>query len=44
MSNTNLKQLAAALGLSISSVSKALRDSYEISAETKKRVEKWLTG
>lgn len=38
MSNTNLKQLAAALGLSISSVSKALRDSYEISSETKQRV------
>ena len=38
MSNTNLKKLAEELGLSISSVSKALRDSYEISAETKKRV------
>ena len=36
--NTNLKRLAQELGLSISSVSKALRDSYEISAETKKRV------
>jgi len=43
MSNTNLKQLAAALGLSISSVSKALRDSYEISAETKKRVVEMAT-
>lgn len=38
MSNTNLKKLAEELGLSISSVSKALRDSYEISADTKKRV------
>ena len=38
MSSTNLKRLAEELGLSISSVSKALRDSYEISAETKKRV------
>ncbi len=38
MSNTNLKILARELGLSISSVSKALRDSYEISTETKKRV------
>lgn len=36
--STNLKRLAEELGLSISSVSKALRDSYEISAETKKRV------
>jgi LacI family transcriptional regulator len=38
MSNVNLKRLAQELGLSISSVSKALRDSYEISPETKKRV------
>ena len=38
MSGINLKKLAEELGLSISSVSKALRDSYEISAETKKRV------
>ncbi len=38
MSNTNLKKLSEELGLSISSVSKALRDSYEISAATKKRV------
>lgn len=34
----NLKKLSEELGLSISSVSKALRDSYEISAETKQRV------
>ncbi len=38
MSSTNLKRLAEELGLSISSVSKALRDSYEISADTKRRV------
>jgi LacI family transcriptional regulator len=38
MSSINLKRLSEELGLSISSVSKALRDSYEISAETKKRV------
>jgi LacI family transcriptional regulator len=34
----NLKQLAKELNLSISAVSKALRDSHEISAETKKAV------
>jgi LacI family transcriptional regulator len=38
MSGVNLKKLSEELGLSISSVSKALRDSYEISTETKKRV------
>lgn len=38
MKNINIKNLAAELNLSISTVSKALRDSYEISAETKKRV------
>lgn len=38
MGNINLKRLSEELGLSISSVSKALRDSYEISPETKKRV------
>ncbi len=38
MSGVNLKKLSQELGLSISSVSKALRDSYEISVETKKRV------
>jgi LacI family transcriptional regulator len=38
MRGINLKKLAEELGLSISSVSKALRDSHEISAETKKRV------
>jgi LacI family transcriptional regulator len=36
----NLKELSKALHLSISTVSKALRDSPEISAETKKKVQK----
>lgn len=35
---TTLKDIAQALGLSTSTVSRALRDSYEISEETKKRV------
>lgn len=34
----NMKMLAAELGLSTATVSKALRDSYEISADTKNRV------
>ena len=34
-----IKDIAAALGLSTSTVSKALRDSYEISEETKKLVQ-----
>ena len=34
----NLKKLAQTLGLSVSTVSKALQDSYEISPETKQRV------
>jgi LacI family transcriptional regulator len=38
MEPINLKGLAAQLGISISSVSKALRDSHEISPETKDRV------
>jgi LacI family transcriptional regulator len=38
MANVNLKQLAQALNISISTVSKALKDSYEISTETKKKV------
>ncbi len=38
MGNINLKELALALNLSTATVSRALRDSYEISAETKKRV------
>lgn len=33
-----IKDIATALGLSTSTVSRALRDSYEISAETKRRV------
>ena len=38
MKPANLKTLALELNLSISTVSKALRDSYEISQETKKKV------
>lgn len=38
MEAINLKKLASLLQLSISTVSKALRDSHEISADTKKRV------
>jgi len=38
MSNITIKEIAKALNLSISSVSKALNDSYDISEATKKRV------
>lgn len=38
MNKNNLKTLSTRLGLSISTISKALRDSYEISEETKKKV------
>ncbi len=38
MENINIKRLARELNLSVSTISKALRDSYEISTETKKRV------
>lgn len=38
MGKVNIKQLAKELNLSISTVSRALRDSYEISADTKKKV------
>ena len=38
MDNVNLKKLAQVLGLAVSTVSRALRDSYEISPETKERV------
>lgn len=38
MSDINIRSLARELNLSISTVSKALKDSYEISTETKKRV------
>ena len=39
MKSVNLKELAKQLNLSISTVSKALNDSYEITPETKKRVQ-----
>lgn len=38
MDNINLKRLAEELNLSVSTVSRALRDSHEISQETKDRV------
>ena len=38
MSKVNLKDLAKKLNISVSSVSKALRDSHEIAEETKKNV------
>jgi LacI family transcriptional regulator len=38
MKNINIKELALKLNLSVSTVSKSLNDSYEISAETKRRV------
>lgn len=38
MGAVNIKLLAKELGLSTSTVSRALKDSYQISAETKKRV------
>jgi LacI family transcriptional regulator len=38
MSDVNLKKLALELGLSVSTVSRALRDSHEIGAATKQRV------
>jgi LacI family transcriptional regulator len=38
MKNINIKVLALELNLSVSTVSKALNDSYEISEETKRRV------
>ncbi len=38
MSSVNLKKLAEELGVSVSTVSRALRDSYEISPETKQKV------
>lgn len=38
MSNINIKDLARQLNLSISTVSRALRDSHEISASTKEKV------
>lgn len=38
-----IKQIAKALNVSISTVSKALNDSYEISEETKKRIQEYAT-
>lgn len=38
MKNINIKDLARELSLSVSTISKALNDSYEISDETKRRV------
>jgi len=38
MGNVNIKKLALELNLSAATVSRALRDSYEISAETKQKV------
>ncbi|WEK33706.1 MAG: LacI family DNA-binding transcriptional regulator [Candidatus Pseudobacter hemicellulosilyticus] len=38
MAEVDLKRLAKELGLAVSTVSRALRDSYEISPETKERV------
>ncbi|MDT3404354.1 LacI family DNA-binding transcriptional regulator [Mucilaginibacter terrae] len=38
MKEVNIKQLAKQLNLAVSTVSRALNDSYEIGAETKKRV------
>lgn len=38
MAKVNLKQLSAALNVSVSTVSKALRNSYEISEDTRKKV------
>lgn len=38
MSRSTIKEIAAALGLSVSTVSRALRDSYEIGAATKNKV------
>ena len=43
MSKVNIKVLADQLQLSVSTISKALRDSYEISDETKKKVLKLAT-
>ena len=39
MKNITLKELADELGISVSTVSRALTDSYEINIETKKRVQ-----
>jgi LacI family transcriptional regulator len=39
MANTNIRELAKELGLSIGTISKAMRDSHEISEDTRKRVQ-----
>ena len=39
-----IKQIAQALNVSISTVSKALNDSYEISEETKKRIQEYANA
>ena len=38
MKNVTLKEIADILGVSVSTVSRALTDSYEINVETKKKV------
>ncbi|MBD3750310.1 MAG: LacI family DNA-binding transcriptional regulator [Sphingobacteriales bacterium] len=38
MKPTTMKDIAQALGFSVSTVSRALSDSYEISEDTKKKV------
>ncbi|MGZ5190348.1 MAG: LacI family DNA-binding transcriptional regulator, partial [Flavisolibacter sp.] len=38
MKNINIRELAKELNLSVSTISKALNDSHEISDETKQRV------
>ena len=38
MRKTNIKELAKILNISVATVSKALRDSHEISEQTKKKV------
>ena len=40
MKNITLKELANQLDLSVSTVSRALTDSYEINIKTKKRVKR----
>jgi LacI family transcriptional regulator len=39
MGNTSIRELAEALGLSIGTISKAMRDSHEISEATRKKVQ-----
>lgn len=39
MGNTNIRELAKELGLSIGTISKAMRDSHEISEATRKKVQ-----